>query len=164
MQLTAAGGQSQQLSKALMKDYHDFMNEDSGIMFKKQVKEKKTQQTKPHNTRSPVLSSYKWPITHSSPRQQYHKTWTFWLLLMYTANAHSQILDLGIKRALACLCVRTRQNGKAELFQMQTWPVGSWSILVYSSHACKRCGERDSKFSPIQSKRLKLKRWQELLS
>lgn len=50
MQLTAAGGQSQQLSKALMKDYHDFMNEDSGIMFKKQVKEKKnpTNQTPQH--------------------------------------------------------------------------------------------------------------------
>lgn len=135
MQLTAAGGQSKRLVRLLMNDYNNFMNEDKWIYLPK-CGEKKTK-PKNHNTKSLGLSSYKWPITHISPRQQYHtvsKTLTFSLASSDVySNTQSQILDLGIKKALACSCVRVRQNCKAELFQqqreMQAWTAGSWPIF-----------------------------------
>lgn len=135
MQLTAAGGQSKQLSKTLMNDYNNFMNEDKWNYLPKCGK--KNPKPKNHNTKSSGLSSYKWLITHFSPRQQYHtvsKTLTFSLASSDVySNTQSQILDLGIKKALACSCVRARQNCKVELLQqqreMQAWTAGSRPIF-----------------------------------
>ena len=97
------------------------MNEDKRNYVLKEVGKKNTKKT--HNTRSSGLSNYKCLITHSSPKQQYctvSKTLTFFLASSDVySNTHSPAPDLGIKKALACSCVRTRQNCKAELFQRQ---------------------------------------------
>lgn len=99
------------------------MNEDKGNYVPKRWREKKTKQNQTHNTRSSGLRSYKWLITHFSPRQQdcsVSKTLTFSLASFdIYSNTHSQILDLGIKQALACPRRRARQNCKVELFQQK---------------------------------------------
>lgn len=88
------------------------------FMFQKEVKKTKT---KPQHK---TLKAQQLQVDNA-PHQanKYYtasKTLTFSLASSDVySNTHSQILDLGIKKALACSRVRTRQNCKVELFQQQ---------------------------------------------
>lgn len=120
VQLTAAAGQSKQLRKTLMNDCNNFMNEDKRIYIPKgNGKKNKTM------PQCKTLKAQQLQVANNTPLQakKYYiasKTLTFSLASSDVyRNTHSQILDLGIKKALACFRVRTRKNCKAELFQQQ---------------------------------------------
>lgn len=119
VQLTAAAGQGKQLRKTLMNDCNNFMNEDKRIYIPKESGKKKP------NPQHKTLKAQQLQVANNTPHQanKYYtasKTLTFSLASSGVySNTHSQILDLGIKKALACSHVRTRQNCKVELFQQQ---------------------------------------------
>lgn len=104
------------------------------FIFQKEVKKNKT------NPQCKMLKAQQLWVANNTLLQanKYYtasKTLTFSLASSDVySNTDSQTLNLGIKKALACSRVRTRQNCKVELFQqqreMQAWPVGSQSILV----------------------------------
>lgn len=89
------------------------------FMFQKEVKKTKT------NLQHKTLKAQQLQVANNTPHQanKYYtasKTLTFSLASSDVySNTHGQILDLGIKKALACSRVRTRQNCKVELFQQQ---------------------------------------------
>lgn len=133
------------------------------LCFKKSGKKKNLSN---HNTRSWALRSYKRPIRCFSPRQQHRttsKTLTYSLASSDAYSTHNQIVDLGIKEALAHSCVRARLSFSSHRGKRRPDQLGHGAFRLYASDASKLCGERDSKLGLIQTKRLTLKSWQELL-
>lgn len=174
MQLGAAGCHCEQLSKTLMNNYNDLMNEDkwNNVQNKQQQKKKIKKNPNPstYGPWGPIC--YPWPIRYFSVRQRYHtvhKMLTFSLAssVVYSNN-RCQILDFGIKKAFACSCMKTGQNGKVDIFQhqqeTQSWLVGSLLFWSRSSHASKSYGKKERNSHLVQCKRFALKSWQDLLS